>query len=61
MALDEPKEDDSIFTEKDVTYLVNKNLFEQVKPIKIDFVRTAMGSGFHVTGSLEKTCGSCSC
>lgn len=61
MALDEPHEDDSVFTEAGITYVVNKSLYEQVKPIKVDFVDTPTGSGFEVSSSLEKSCGSCSC
>lgn len=43
--------------------MVNKDLLEKVRPIKIDYVDTPMGSGFHISSSLkaEKSCGSCSC
>jgi Fe-S cluster assembly iron-binding protein IscA len=70
MALDEPRDDDTVFTESGVTYLVNKGLYDQVKPIKVDFVDTPMGSGFHVTSSpadpknpddSKNCCGTCSC
>lgn len=61
MALDEPREDDAVFNENGITYLVNKGLYEQVKPIKVDFVEDAMGSGFTVSSSQERSCGSCSC
>jgi Fe-S cluster assembly iron-binding protein IscA len=59
MALDEPNEDDQVFTDRDITYVMNKNLFERVKPVKVDFVRTAMGSGFHVVGNLGEPEGCC--
>jgi Fe-S cluster assembly iron-binding protein IscA len=64
MALDESDEYDEIITDRDVTYVVNKTLLEQVKPISIDFVHTPRGSGFKVTSSLDATSGcgtSCSC
>ena len=64
MALDEPRDDDDVFTENGITYLINKGLYEQVKPIRVDFADTPMGSGFHVSGNSgdsEKSCGSCSC
>ncbi len=54
MALDEPKEDDQIFQESGVTYLINKQLFEQVKPVKIEYVETARGAGYRVSASLGK-------
>ncbi len=61
LALDEPKDDDTVFTEGGITYLVNKSLYERVKPIKLDFVDTPTGSGFTLSSSMEKSCGSCSC
>jgi len=64
MALDESTQDDEIFEDRGVTYLVEKTLFEKVKPIVVDFVTTPRGSGFKLTSSLkqESACGSsCSC
>jgi Fe-S cluster assembly iron-binding protein IscA len=61
MALDEPKEDDQLFDEGGVKYAINKGLYEQVKPVQVDFVQTARGSGYRVTGNIAKSCGSCSC
>ena len=68
MALDEPKDDDEIVKENGITYLVSKQLFEMVKPITVDFVESAMGSGFSISSNLAKAegCGtscstSCSC
>jgi iron-sulfur cluster assembly protein len=62
MALDEPKGDDEIMKEDGVTYLINKQLFDQVKPLTVDFVESAHGAGFSIQSSLAKggTCGSCS-
>jgi iron-sulfur cluster assembly protein len=62
MALDEPKDDDEIVKNNGITYLVNKQLFEQVKPVKVDFVESEYGSGFSISSSLAKggACGSCS-
>jgi iron-sulfur cluster assembly protein len=61
MALDEPKGDDEIMKEDGITYLVNKQLFDQVKPLTVDFVESAHGTGFSIQSSLAKggTCGSC--
>ena len=63
MALDEPKGDDEIMKEDGITFLVNKELFNQVKPVTVDFVESAYGSGFSIQSSLAKggTCGSGSC
>ena len=64
MALDESKENDEIFEEQGVTYVVEKELLEQVKPIAIEFITSPRGSGFKLTSSLsaQSACGSsCSC
>jgi len=64
MALDESTKDDEIFEDRGVTYLVEKTLFEKVKPIEVDFITTPRGAGFKLTSSLnqESACGSsCSC
>ncbi len=63
MALDEPNDNDEMIKDKGITYLIEKSLYEKVKPINIDFVESAMGSGFSITSamSLGTSCGSCSC
>ena len=63
MALDEPKENDEIIKDNGITYLIEKNLYEKAKPINIDYVESAMGSGFAIMSaiSLGNSCGSCSC
>jgi Fe-S cluster assembly iron-binding protein IscA len=63
MALDEPKDDDEIVKNNGVTYLVNRQLLDQVKPITVDFVESGWGSGFSISSNLKKaeSCGSCSC
>jgi len=64
MALDEPKEDDELIKDNGITYLINNQLFNQAKPINVDFVESAMGSGFSISSGLNTgaACGdSCSC
>lgn len=63
MALDEPKEDDEIIEESGITYLIEKDLYERVQPINLDFVESVMGSGFSITSAMTQgnSCGSCSC
>jgi Fe-S cluster assembly iron-binding protein IscA len=63
MALDEPKENDEIIKDNGITYLMEKSLYEKVKPINIDFVESAMDSGFSITSAMFRgtSCGSCSC
>lgn len=64
MALDESKGDDEIFEDRGITFLIEKTLFERVKPINVDFITTPRGSGFKLTSNLkeEGACGSsCSC
>ncbi|HOO90753.1 MAG TPA: hypothetical protein PLA74_08005 [Syntrophales bacterium] len=60
MSLDEAKEDDKVFEENGITFIMDEQLFEQAKPINIDFISTAAGSGFSITSSLSGgSCGSC--
>ena len=59
MALDEPKESDEIIKENGITYLIDQELFEQAKPINVDFVESAFGSGFSISSKLASCGPSC--
>ena len=61
MALDEPREDDEVFKESGITFAINKQLYEQVKPIQVEYVDAARGSGYRIAANLAQCCGSCSC
>lgn len=63
MALDEQREDDEVFKEKGITFLINRDLWEVVKPVTVDYVTSRMGSGFKVSSSLDDTspCGGGCC
>jgi len=57
MSLDGAKEEDKIFKEDGITFVIDEQLFERVKPVSIDFTTTYRGSGFSITSSLSG--GSC--
>ena len=61
MALDESNEGDELFTQNGLTFMIEKGLYEEVKPIKVDFIETPRGSGYAITSSLKPAdgCGSC--
>jgi len=64
MALDESTTGDEVFEDRGVKFLVEKALFEKVKPIDVDFIETPRGGGFKLNSSLsqQSACGSsCSC
>jgi Fe-S cluster assembly iron-binding protein IscA len=64
MALDELRDDDEVFDNSGITYVVEKNLLNQIQPIKVDYVSSVMGSGFSITSNMSMGggCGSsCSC
>jgi Fe-S cluster assembly iron-binding protein IscA len=64
MVLDEPADNDEIFDRDGIQYIIEKSLFETVKPINVDFVTQHGVGGFIVTSSLagSSACGgSCSC
>ena len=45
MALDESNDGDEIFTRNGLTFMIEKGLYEEVKPIKVDFIETPAGRG----------------
>jgi Fe-S cluster assembly iron-binding protein IscA len=57
MALDEKREDDTVFTHGGVAYIMEKILFEKAKPVKVDY----SGMGFNLSSSLELNSGCSSC
>jgi hypothetical protein len=61
MALDEPKETDSVFDIEGFQYLVDNDLLEKAKPIKVDFLNI----GFKIESGMEfgpaSGCAGCSC
>ena len=63
MALDEPGNADEVFEEKGTKFIIDKDIYNQAKPINVDFVDTPQGSGFKLTSSLAPAagggCGSC--
>lgn len=54
MALDEQKEDDEVFTERGVTFVIENALFERVKPIRIGYTHSTLGSGYALESELMK-------
>ena len=64
MALDGPQGDDEVFDDDGITYVIDRQLFERVKPIRLDFVSSVMGSGFSISSSIparSSSGSSCSC
>ena len=64
MALDEPRDKDEVFDEKELTYIIEKGLYERIKPIKVDYIDSPMGAGFDISSGLSMGAGcgsSCSC
>jgi iron-sulfur cluster assembly protein len=64
MALDDLQDSDLQFSEKGIDFLIEKDLFEDAKPIHIDFIETEQGSGFKLTSNLPAGAGcggGCSC
>jgi iron-sulfur cluster assembly protein len=61
MALDESRDGDEIFNQNGLTFMIEKELLEEVKPIKVDFVETPRGAGYAIQSNLQKAdgCGGC--
>lgn len=61
MALDGPLASDETFTEQGVTFVIDKQLFQDAKPINIDFIESAMGAGFLLKSALSANRGDSCC
>jgi len=66
MALDELKENDQEFDDRGIKYVVENSLYDRIKPIKVDYVTSAMGAGFNIMSNMQApppscggSCGSC--
>jgi iron-sulfur cluster assembly protein len=59
MALDEPKDTDTVYDVDGYKYLVDRDFLEKSKPIKVDF----LNYGFNISSSLvlapASACSSC--
>jgi len=59
LALDEPKEEDTVYDIAGFQYVVNNEFIEKVKPIKVDF--SPIGFRIDCGYDFGSSCGSCSC
>jgi Fe-S cluster assembly iron-binding protein IscA len=61
MALDESRESDEVFDEDGIRFIMDRKLLEEVKPVHVDYVTSAMGTGFSIKANLKASdaCGSC--
>ena len=61
MALDEPKEADEVFENDGVNYIIDKKLYDMIKPVSVDYTTRDMRSGFIISSNLSaaESCGSC--
>ena len=61
MALDEPKDNDSVFDVEGFQYLVDNDLLEKAKSIKVDFLQVGFKIDSNLTFGSESGCEGCSC
>jgi Fe-S cluster assembly iron-binding protein IscA len=54
MALDDQKENYEVFTDRGVTFVIEKALFERVKPIRVGYTHSTLGSGYTIESELMK-------
>lgn len=59
MALDEPHENDFTFIDQGITFAIEKKLFEEARPIRVDFIESLDGSGFQFRSNLPSGGGCC--
>jgi len=57
MALDEPRDTDQILDDEDLTFLMDRPLFEIAKPIRIDYESTETGGEYTISCAIaENNC-----
>jgi iron-sulfur cluster assembly protein len=59
LALDEPKETDTVYDIDGFSYLVDKEFIEKVQPIKVDFVDIGFRLSCAVDFSAGSACSGC--
>ena len=59
LALDELKDGDELFTDRGLTFVVEKEFYEKIKPVKVDYVESPMGAGFNISSNMPKPESSC--
>jgi iron-sulfur cluster assembly protein len=57
MALDEPKDDDTVYELDGFKYIIRKTLLDRVRPVKVDF----SSIGFRITSSMDRGAGCATC
>ena len=63
MSLGEQTSEDEEITEKGIKFIIDKKILEQAKPISVDYIESACGSGFKLTSAFTPAegCGSSCC
>lgn len=68
LALDELRDGDESFDDRGLTFVIEKDFFNNIKPVKVDYIESVMGAGFNITSNMPKpevscgsSCGSGSC
>ncbi len=63
MTLDESRNEDQVFAQDGVAFVIEKGLLGEVQPVTVDYIVTPDGEGFTITSGYTKEdgCGSCSC
>ena len=59
MALDEPLAGDEVIEDKGLTFIIDKVLLEEAKPINVDFITSPNGSGFKLSSPLTAAAAAC--
>jgi iron-sulfur cluster assembly protein len=54
LGLDKQKENDQVFEKEGVTFVIEKTLLDKARSVKIDYVESAMGSGYTLKSDLLK-------
>jgi iron-sulfur cluster assembly accessory protein len=59
MALDEQKQDDHVFEDNGLKFVINQDLLSEIQPVTVDFIETPHGSGFKLSSNFVSAGGGC--
>lgn len=61
LGLSEPREGDEVIEKDGITYLIDKELLADAKPITVDFEEGILRAGFSIRSGLELDGAECGC
>ena len=61
LGLSETRDNDEVMHKDGMTFLIDKQLFDEAQPVKVDFEEGILRAGFSIQASLELDGAECGC